>query len=167
MMKLRIRDIDETAVLQFMTWRYPPPYDVYNMSHDGQTDFSEAIDYFLNPVYEFYILYAEQDELVGFFSFGSDAQVPGGNYIPPAIDIGLAVKPEYTGRGLGIYFAKTAVSYAINKYHPPQLRVTIADFNDRAKKVWRRLGFEKSEQFVAQRNKRPFIIMTKEVLNNE
>ena len=161
-MNLTISDINKTAVLEFMTWRYEPPYDIYNMSREGETDFSDSINYFLNPAFEFHLLWRDEGELVGFFSFGSDAKVPSGNYLPEAVDIGLAVHPGYTGRGLGIHFAKTAVSYALEFHNPPMLRVTIAEFNVRAQKVWRKLGFEQVDQFVEAVQKRPFITMTKE-----
>ncbi|MEM7336802.1 MAG: GNAT family N-acetyltransferase [Chloroflexota bacterium] len=160
-MNLIIEDINETAVLEFMAWRYEAPYHIYNMSQPGQMDFTEALTYFLNPEYEFHLLNNETGDLLGFFSFGSDAQVPGGNYVPSAIDIGMAIRPDYTGRGLGVHFAETAVSFAVQKYAPPLLRVTIAEFNLRAQKVWRKLGFEKVDWFMATSSKRPFVIMTK------
>lgn len=160
-MQLLVGDISKTAVLEFMEWRYEPPYHIYNMSQEGQTDYSDALSYFLNPEYEFHTLTNAENELVGFFSFGSDAQVPGGDYTAPALDIGLAVKPTLTGNGLGIHFAKTAVSYAIAHHQPPMLRVTIAEFNVRAQKVWQRLGFEQVGKFVEPTRKRPFLIFTK------
>jgi GNAT superfamily N-acetyltransferase len=162
-MKLIVKDISETAVRQFLSWKYAPPYHLYNMSRSNNPDVQAALDYFLNPTFEFHTLYAEDDQLVGFFSFGSDAQVPGGDYTLAAIDIGLAVHPDYTGRGLGIHFAQTAVSYAIDTYHPPRLRVTIAEFNVRAQKVWQRLSFVKSKRFEAVNGKRPFLLFIKEV----
>lgn len=165
-MKLVVEDINETAVYEFMRWQYEPPYDIYNMSVEGQTDFSDALQYFLNPEFEFHLLKSEADELVGFFSYGTDAQVPGGNYQPPAIDIGLAVRPDHTGNGLGIHFANTAVTYAIDNYSPSTLRVTIAEFNLRAQKVWHKLGFEKVDRFLASKSQRPFILMTKDVNQN-
>ena len=160
-MNLIVEDISKMAVLEFMAWRYEAPYHIYNMSRPGQTDFSDALTYFLNPEFEFHLMKSEAGELLGFFSFGTDAQVPGGNYSPPAIDVGMAIRPDHTGRGLGVHFANTAVTYAIQTYAPPQLRVTIAEFNLRAQKVWRKLGFEKIDRFVATGSKRPFIIMTK------
>ena len=160
-MKLLIKPINATAVRQFLKWKYEPPYHIYNLSTGQPSDIDEALNYFLNPNYEFYLLYSEIDQLVGFFSFGLDAQVPGGDYSAEAVDIGLAVHPDYTGRGLGIHFAKTAVSHAIKIHQPSLLRVTIAEFNQRAQKVWQRLGFEIVDHFEARRGKRPFVILTR------
>lgn len=165
MINLTIQPINETAVRQFLHWKYESPYNIYDMSQKDEPDVPRALAYFLNPAYEFYLLYDETNDLVGFFSFGSDAQVPGGDYAPDAVDIGLAVRPDHTGRGLGIHFAKTAVSHAIATHHPPQLRVTIAEFNVRAQKVWQRLGFAKIDRFEATGGRRPFIIMVKEQLD--
>lgn len=165
MLNLTIKPISETAVRQFLTWKYEPPYHVYDMSRTNKPDVTRALQYFLNPDYEFYLLYNDADELVGFFSFGSDAQVPGGDYTGNAVDIGLAVRPDYTGRGLGIHFARSAANHAIATHQPPRLRVTIAEFNQRAQKVWRRLGFMTLDSFRARGSHRPFIIMAKELTN--
>lgn len=166
-MNILVSDINETAVLEFMKWRYEPPYERYNMSRDGQRDFQEAVRYFTNPRYEFHLMHTEVGELVGFFSFGTDAQVPGWHYPDDALDIGMAVKPAYTGKGLGVHFANTAVAYAITHHNYPTLRVTIAEFNQRAQKVWQRLGFQQIDRFLELRFDDPYVIMCKKVGRNE
>jgi hypothetical protein len=54
---------------QVVTWRYPPPYDTYDMV---DTD----LDFLVDSTSGFHAL-VEGDELIGFRSFGDDGQVPG------------------------------------------------------------------------------------------
>lgn len=51
-----------------------------------------------------------KDELVGFFSFGAEAQVPGGDYDnAKALDIGLGMRPDLTGKSLGLGFVEAGL----------------------------------------------------------
>ena len=63
----------------------------------------------LRPDYHYHAAHDETGRLVGFCCFGEDAQVPGGDYSLPALDIGLGLHPDLTGRGLSHSFL--AVSY--------------------------------------------------------
>jgi [ribosomal protein S18]-alanine N-acetyltransferase len=150
-------------VSQILTWRYPPPYDLYNMGK-GTADpleLIEAIDYFSQVQYHFEaVLRQPAAELVAFCSFGSDGQVAGGDYSAAAVDIGMGVRPNLTGRGLGGMFAGVAIDYAHKMFDSTQLRVTIAEFNRRAQKVWQRHGFVPTQRFYANFGQRPFIIYT-------
>ena len=161
-------------VAQILSWRYEPPYDIYNMSNMSNMDnmgkevtdpneLSEAIEYFLQPEYHFQaVLRQPTAELVAFCSFGADGQVPGGDYSVTAVDIGMSVHPALTGRGLGRMFVGLAIDFAQKRFSPPRLRVTIADFNHRAQIVWQRHGFILVQEFRADNGKRPFIIYVRE-----
>lgn len=163
-MKLHLEPMTETAVYEIMKWRYKQPYHIYNIGRDGQTDFDSDLRYFLNIEYQFHQILNEAQELVAFCSYGSDARVPGGDYSAEAIDIGMGVRPLYTGRGLGHLFAQTAADYAVETYLAQRLRVTIAEFNIRAQKVWQKIGFQPVSKFEAEVSKRPFVIFSKEIL---
>jgi RimJ/RimL family protein N-acetyltransferase len=163
--QLLLRPITADDVGQILTWRYEPPYDIYNMG-SGMVDaieLAEAIDYFLRPQYYFQSMLRQPvGELAAFCSFGQDGQVAGGDYSALAIDIGMGVHPQYTGRGLGYTFAGAAIAFALENYNPPRLRVTIAEFNRRAQKVWERHNFAPVQRFRALYSKRPFIIYVRE-----
>jgi [ribosomal protein S18]-alanine N-acetyltransferase len=151
-------------VSQILTWRYPPPYDLYNMGKGtgDPLELIEAIDYFSQAHYHFQaVLRQPAAELAAFCSFGLDGQVAGGDYSEAAVDIGMGVRPGLTGRGLGGMFAGVAIDFAQKTFAPPQLRVTIAEFNRRAQKVWQRHGFVQTQRFYANFGERPFIIFTK------
>ena len=135
-------------------WRYAPPYDLYNL--DGPLR-PEDIDYFLDPAFAYHEIANAAGVIVGFCSFGVDAQVPGGDYQDDALDIGMGIRPDLTGHGWGAIFAKAVMAFARDQYRPPRLRVTIAAFNQRAQRVWQKLGFQPVTHFARTGDQMPFI----------
>jgi RimJ/RimL family protein N-acetyltransferase len=87
--------------------------------------------------------------------------VPGGDYSTPALDIGLGVRPDLTGRGLGFDYVNAVIDFAYRTYTPDRLRVTIAAFNARARRVWERAGFELIGKFQSEWTHIDFVIMMK------
>lgn len=139
-MSIELRPAAEEDVRTFITWRYPPPYDGYNITGDPD----ELVTYFLLPSVGCHVL-VEAGELIGFCTFGADAQVPGGDYHQNHLDIGLGIRPDLTGRGRGRRYVASVVAHALER--APTLRVTIAEPNRRAAKVWEANGFRRSQLF--------------------
>ena len=110
-------------------------------------------------------MFDQQNNLIGYCSYGVDAQVPGGDYGEKALDIGLMIKPELTGQGLGVAFAKEVIKNGIELYAPKKIRVTIAAFNKRAMRVWEKNGFQQTQDFKRGRDGMEFVIMTNEISN--
>lgn len=142
--KIEYRPADETSAREFLSWRYEPPYDIYNYPPEQMETF---LQYSIDPENNVYAMFAPDGELIGSCSYGRDAQVPGGDYSEEALDIGLMVKPELTGQGLGAAFAKEVIRNGVSKYAPKKLRVTIAAFNHRAMRVWEKNGFRQTQTF--------------------
>jgi [ribosomal protein S18]-alanine N-acetyltransferase len=158
-MKITYRLADETSAREFLQWRYEPPYDIYNCP---PADLEEALQYNIDSKNNVYSMFDENDELVAYCSYGGDAQVPGGDYSEDALDVGLMVKPELTGRGLGAAFAGEVIKNGIERYVPKKLRVTIAAFNKRAIRTWEKNGFQQTQTFKRMsRDSMEFIVMTK------
>ena len=155
---LKIQPITRSAALILLAWRYPPPYDIYNLADDDQADDATTIAYLLNPAHHFYEMTLPQEGIVGFCSFGEDGQVPGGDYLQPALDIGMGIRPDLTGKGLGAIFVQAVIQFAVEMFRPKLLRVTIATFNERAQRVWQQNGFQPIQKFVHEGAKRPFTI---------
>jgi hypothetical protein len=101
-----------------------------------------------------------QGQLEGYCSFGSDGQVVGGCYTTQALDIGMGIRPDLVAQGRGKLYVLAVARYGINRYAVEQLRVTIAQFNHRAQRVWQQLGFEQVEKFVKVGTQEEFVIMT-------
>jgi RimJ/RimL family protein N-acetyltransferase len=148
--------MDEQAAREIVRWRYEPPYDIYNLEN------SEAeIHYAIDPQNNFYTMRDENGTLVGFCSFGDDGQVPGGDYSANALDIGMGIRPDLTGKGHGASIAASTLDFARITFQPIAFRVTIAAFNTRARRVWEKNSFIQTQAFMHQGSKREFIVMMK------
>lgn len=139
-MTIEIRPITESDIREFITWRYEPPYDGYDITGDPE----ELLAYFMLPSVDCHAL-VENGELIGFCTFGSDAQVPGGDYFQNRLDIGVGIRPELTGQGNGASYVKAVTDHAASKHG--SLRATIARQNLRAIRVWESNGFHRTQQF--------------------
>lgn len=157
---IRLRPATEDDIREFVAWRYEPPYDVYDIT----TDPDEEVGYFLGADIHCHLL-VEEDEVVGYCTFGRDAQVPGGDYSVDAVDIGLGVEPSRTGSGDGRHFVAAVVDRANEMFSPEYLRVTIAAGNQRALRVWSNAGFGEVSRFATDRTlmgSNEFVILVRE-----
>lgn len=161
-MQIRIIPVNEAQVKAFLAWRYEPPYDVYNA--DAEAD-DASLDYFLDPATACHAIVDEMENLVGFCTFGKDGQVPGGDYSADALDIGMGMRPDLTGQGHGALFRDAVIAFALRSFAPSMLRVTIADFNQRAKRVWENAGFGQVQQFRSAFSGLDFVVFVKSVDN--
>jgi [ribosomal protein S18]-alanine N-acetyltransferase len=146
MEKLLFRPMDAVAARSVHGWRYEPPYHIYNL---GAEELGELIAFLIDPANRYYRMDDEAGELVAFCCFGRDAQVPGGAYPDDALDIGMGVRPDLNGRGLGASFATAVIEFAERSFQPAALRVTVAAFNLRAQRVWMRHGFRAEQSFLS------------------
>jgi [ribosomal protein S18]-alanine N-acetyltransferase len=119
--ELRIAEASEETQDLLAAWRYPPPYDFY----DGD------VDPVLNPE-RYFGVWDEHGELVGFYYFEPK---------PPDLDYGLGLRPDLTGRGLGLEFFLTGLAFGRERYRPKRVFLHVAAFNERARRVYERAGF--------------------------
>lgn len=121
-------------------WHYEDEYSFYDVDAD-----EEDLIEFLDPKQreDIYYIVREEDEEIGFFSFDCKAG---------AVDIGLGMKPELTGQGLGLEFFKAGLKFAISQFTPNEITLSVATFNDRAIKVYKKAGFEPGEIFMQDTN---------------
>lgn len=157
-MILTFRPLEKEQILLILNWRYVPPYDCYNF--DTNT-IQEDLCYFLNPKNAFLAISNLQGELEGYCSFGADGQVLGGDYKGQVLDIGMGIRPDLTGQGLGQQYAEAVVKFGAERYGARKLRVTILAFNKRAQRVWEKLGFEPIDEFTKIGSRDKFVIMTR------
>jgi RimJ/RimL family protein N-acetyltransferase len=102
-------------------WRYEPPYDFY----DGD---EEPV---LNPE-RFFEARDDDGILVGFYYFEQKGD---------ALEYGLGMRPDLTGRGLGLAFFRVGLEFGRERFAPKRIVLNVAAFNDRARIVYERAGF--------------------------
>jgi ribosomal protein S18 acetylase RimI-like enzyme len=135
------------------TWRYPPPYECYDMTG---ADPDELVD----PGSGFFALLRNGD-LIGFRSFGSDGRVPGWEYDEAALDTGGGLRPELTGRGLGKTVIANGLAFGRGRFGPAAFRVTVAAFNTRAVRTVTGLGFNRVGSFHASSTGAAFEVLVR------
>ena len=155
--QITYRPADKKSAREFVRWEYEPPYDVYNCP---QEEVERAIQYNVDPKNNVYAMFNQDGKLIGYCSYGQDAQVPGGDYSEAALDIGMMLKPELTGQGLGSTFAEEIIRNGLAQYDLKKLRVTIAAFNQRAIRTWEKNGFKHIQTFERSDDGMGFVIMT-------
>ncbi len=156
-MKYIIKKMDPKIAEKISRWQYMEPYSIY--SFDGS---KETINEFMNGSY---FSVQQKDKIVGYFCFGESAQVPTGNQVEAyqnqnLLDIGLGLRPELTGQGYGSNFLRYGLDYAVDIFSKKDFRLTVAQFNKRAIKVYRKIGFKDTGlRFKGKDGEVEFIIM--------
>ncbi|WP_341242374.1 GNAT family protein [uncultured Nocardioides sp.] len=138
---LVLAPLTRDQAVDICTWRYPAPYDCYDMTGADP-------DALADPASGFHALSAG-GRLVGFRSFGPDGRVPGWAYDDTALDTGGGLHPELVGQGLGREAVRAGLAYGRSRLAPPAYRMTVAFFNARALRVVGSLGFERVGHFRA------------------
>jgi [ribosomal protein S18]-alanine N-acetyltransferase len=140
--------MDEVEARAIRAWRYEEPYAVYNAPEDSE-DFSEELDR-RSP---YYAVRDERGELVGSFNFGTSALVwdsgdPGIYSENKTVAIGLGMRPDLTGKGLGLAFVEAGLAFAREQFHPDYFHLFVYTFNERAIKVYEQAGFQRVRVFM-------------------
>ena len=154
------KPMDEASIYKFVAWRYDPPYDIYNLENPPT---EESIQYFLDPQNAYHSITDESGNLLASCSFGADGQVPGGDYSADALDIGLGVRPDLSGQGDGSLFVNAVIGFARDTFAPTILRVTVAEFNQRALRVWEKAGFRRVQIFQRNSASRTYVVLRREL----
>ncbi|MBP7964892.1 MAG: GNAT family N-acetyltransferase [Caldilineaceae bacterium] len=148
-----------------LSWRYPPPLDLYNINADTPTPASLDADvaYLLSPAFHYHAALDATGHMMGFCCFGEDAQVPGGDYSRPALDIGLSLRPSLIGQGLGNNFLAAILDLGRELLHPVHFRATVVDFNPRSRRLFEKAGFRQTQTFhPPDRPQLTFVVLERE-----
>lgn len=158
-MTLEFHLIDQVSARSALNWRYETPYDVYN---SDPKDIEEGVEFILDPQNNYYSITDGDGDLIAFCCFGSDARVAGGDYRLNALDIGLGVRPDLTGKRNGSIYVNAVIDFARGKFSPDLFRVTIAQFNKRALRVWEKAHFRPVEVFQRNLDNMSFVVLVRE-----
>lgn len=141
-MKFSIRNMEPEDALIITKWHYPDPYSFYDMESD-RVDLEKFLDFQNWDEDSNFAALNVEGELVGFFTF---------IWNDDTLILGLGIRPDMTGTGLGELFVKTGLEYARAKFSPKELRLSVATFNKRAIKVYEKCGFKVSRTFLNSTN---------------
>ncbi|WP_026906856.1 GNAT family N-acetyltransferase [Paucisalibacillus globulus] len=122
-------------------WHYDGEYSFYDMEAD-----IEDLDEFLNPEERGNSTFAvtKENEMVGFFSFSE--------FEEGTFDIGLGMRPDLTGKGRGLEFLIAGINFIQTEFKPEKITLSVATFNQRAIKLYRKVGFKDVETFLQDTN---------------
>ncbi len=122
-------------------WSYEPPYDFYDADADHR-DLAELLDPALRGDH-YFAAHDATGELIGFLGLGREGDVVG---------VGVGLRPDLTGRGLGLSFVEEGLAFAREQFAPARFRLSVATFNERAIKVYERAGFVMTRSFMHETN---------------
>lgn len=135
------RQMDDADAREVSGWRYEPPYDFYDAAADPD-DLAELLDPQRRRGVYFSALDWENG-LVGFFGFEKMEQT---------VDVGLGLRPDLTGRGLGAEFVLSGRAFARERFSPRRFTLSVAAFNKRAIGVYERAGFRRGGVYLHETN---------------
>jgi ribosomal-protein-alanine N-acetyltransferase len=119
-----------------ISWKYPGEYGFYDMTRDVE-DMAELRSGRVRES-KYRSVYVDE-ALVGFFEFAVEDDV---------VEVGLGLRPDLTGRGLGADFLEAGLGFARERFRPARFQLRVAAFNERAIKVYERAGFVRDMAYV-------------------
>ena len=129
-MNLDVRPMSQREALVVAAWHYQPPYSFYDWTADAD-DLAELLGKETREG-KYFSAFRADEELVGWFAFSRD-----GDWV----DLGLGLRPDLTGRGLGLAYLQAGLVFAERRFKPSRFRLSVATFNERAVRVYERAGF--------------------------
>ncbi|MCO7125878.1 GNAT family N-acetyltransferase [Sporolactobacillus shoreicorticis] len=122
-------------------WHYEAPYSFYDFRNDEE-DLGELLDSKARQGI-YYSVYDTQNSLIGFFCFEKKEET---------VEVGLGMRPDLTGKRLGQAFIQAGLNFAEEKFNPSIFSLSVAIFNERALKLYKRIGFKIMDQVTQKSN---------------
>lgn len=143
-----------------IAWKYEGDLALYNLDQTEETKQN-----FLN--HDYYVMVNQHGEVIGFYCYGVEAQIPYGNIYhayddQSYTDIGIGMNPRYIGKGYGYPFFMRGLDFLTSCLNTSKFRLSVLDHNLRARKLYHRAGFRVQAIFPANLPNRHFIVMIKE-----
>ena len=145
-MEYHFAPITEPDARAVLCWSYPGIDTLY---HPDPDNLEEDVAALLRPDYNYHAVHNGAGSLVGFCCFGEDAQVPGGDYGLPALDVGLGLHPDLIGTGLSHSFLAAILAFGEERFAPEFFRATVAVINRRSLHLFERAGFYIVQNFLS------------------
>ena len=140
-MRFAFVPLDDARARAIAAWRYAGVYAFYDWANDPD-DLAELLEPG-NWGRAYHAALDRDGALVGFLQ----ATCAAGT-----VDIGLGLRPDLTGRGLGGPFLDACLTFVDGRFHPARFRLAVAAFNRRAITVYERAGFRQVAEFEQRTN---------------
>ncbi len=141
-MDITFQTITPESAHALATWRYPAPYDTYNIGDEAAAN-AEMLDS-RSP---WFVAFDTVGAPMGYCCFGTAAEV-GWDGEPRLwtqddgmLSVGLGLRPDLTGQHLGLPFFEAVLAFALERFSPTAFRLFVLPFNQRAIRVYERAGF--------------------------
>ncbi len=119
-------------------WRYEGEYAFYN-PEPFQAEYPDRV-----AAEDSFVWLDAGGGILGHVSYGADGRIPtaeGYPYPEDYLDMGLGLRPDLCGQGLGGKFIALCLAFGAGRYQAGRFRLTVAAFNQRAVKAYQRAGF--------------------------
>jgi [ribosomal protein S18]-alanine N-acetyltransferase len=136
-LEFAIRPMTAADAHAVAAWRYPGEYAFYDADADPD-DLAELLDPAQWGHRYFAVGELRQPALAGFLV----VKLTG-----PVAEIGLGLRPDLTGHGLGESFVRACLRFASSALGAQRYTLAVAAFNHRAITVYERAGFCEVERF--------------------
>jgi ribosomal-protein-alanine N-acetyltransferase len=137
-MRFVVRDFAREDAQAVVAWRYPPPYDVYDEENDPD-DMAQLLDETSWPGVFFAVDDHDTGSLSGFLELHHDGR---------EVEVGLGMRPDLTGQGLGPSFVEAALAFARDRWSPSTFALDVFPWNERAIRTYEHAGFARGEVYV-------------------
>lgn len=120
------------------TWRYPPPYNIYN---EPEWDEVVRLGWELTDA---------RTRRAEFLALRADGRLAGFLHLKQQDDcvmLGVGLRPDLCGLGLGAQAMALADAEAGKRYCGLSLRLEVRTFNDRARKCYEKAGFRTVDRY--------------------
>lgn len=142
--KITTKDVED-----ILTWKYDGIYSFYNNDIcQGKIDWVKG----LPDEDKAFSVYNDKNELVGHCEI----------YTEEEITLSVQMRPDLTGKGNGKEFVEAFLDYSKEKFNLKTISLLVANFNERAIKLYKNLGFKKIEEFATKSNNRDVIFWVME-----
>jgi RimJ/RimL family protein N-acetyltransferase len=126
---VRVEEWNDSYGDEVAAWHYEPPYDFYDLESDP-ADAAAMRDPTRREHHR--AVLGDGDSLDAFWYFDWHDEV---------VEVGIGLRPDLTGRGLGESFMREQLAYAASTWEPDTFRLFVTVWNERAIRLYERLGF--------------------------
>ena len=132
-MNLKPVKFTEELAKEITTWRYEGEYEIYNLPSWDEI-INKQISLCKKEKRENFIGYLnEENNLIGFVNLVDEGD---------SVFLGIGVKPEYCGAGIGKQIIKMALDECSKRYENKPIILEVRSWNKRAIKCYESQGFK-------------------------